>query len=103
LIGPALASPHNNEGRFTPEQFNVAVEQRQAVCPAGQANTQCSRLEEQATGKVSYRFEWSSSVCGQRLLRQQCIKADPPHRTLVVGEHHTTLQARRQEQQTKPF
>jgi hypothetical protein len=103
LIGPALASPHNNEGRFTPEQFNVAVEQRQAVCPAGQANTQCSRLEEQATGKVSYRFEWSSSVCGQRLLRQQCIKAAPPHRTLVVGEHHTTLQARRQEQQTKPF
>jgi transposase len=103
LIGPALASPHNNEGRFTPEQFNVTVEQRQAVCPAGQANTQCSRLQEQATGKVSYRFEWSSSVCGQCLLRQPCIKADHPHRTLVVGEHHTTLQARRQEQQTKPF
>src|SRR5208283_5745064 len=64
LIGPALASPHNNDGRFTPEQFNVTVGQRQAVCPAGQANTQCSRLEEQATGKVSYRLEWSSSVCG---------------------------------------
>jgi IS5 family transposase len=30
-------------------------------------------------------------------------QADHPHRTLVVGEHHTTLQARRQEQQTKPF
>ena len=25
------------------------------------------------------------------------------HRTLAVGEHHTILQARRQEQQTKPF
>ncbi|MGD1087069.1 MAG: transposase [Verrucomicrobiota bacterium] len=103
LIGPALASPHNNEGRFTPEQFTVTVEQRQAVCPAGEANTQCSRLQEQAAGKVSCRFEWSSSLCGHCPLRQQCIKADHPHRTLVVGEHHTTLQARRQEQQTKPF
>jgi transposase len=103
LIGPALASPHNNEGRFTPEQFDVTVEQRQAVCPAGQANAQCSRLQEQATGKVSCRFEWSRSDCGHCPLRQQCIKADHPHRTLVVGEHHTTLQTRRQEQQTKPF
>jgi len=103
LIGPALASPHNNEGRFTPEQFTVTVEQRQAVCPAGQENTQCSRLQEQATGAVSHRFEWSSSLCGHCPLRQRCIKADHPHRTLVVGEHHTLLQARRQEQQTKPF
>ena len=63
LIGPALASPHNNEGRFTPEQFQVKVEQRQAVCPAGKENTQCSRLEEQATGKVSYRFEWDTATC----------------------------------------
>jgi transposase len=103
LIGPALASPHNNDGRFIPEQFNVTVEQRKAFCPAGQENTQCSRLEEQATGKVSYRFEWSSSACGHCPLRQQCVKTGHPHRTLTVGEHHTPLQARRQEQQTKPF
>jgi hypothetical protein len=103
LIGPALASPHNNDGRFTPEQFIVMVEQRQAVCPAGHPNTQCSRLQEQATGKVSYRFEWDTSLCTACPLRPQCIKADHPHRTLVVGEHHTTLQARRQEQQTEPF
>jgi hypothetical protein len=103
LIGPALASPHNNGGRFTPEQFNVTVEQRQAVCPAGHQNTQCSRLQEQATGRVSYRFEWDTSTCAACPLRPQCIKADHPHRTLVVGEHHTTLQARRLEQQTKPF
>jgi transposase len=103
LIGPALASPHNNDGRFVPEQFTIAVEQRQAVCPAGQENTQCSRLEEQATGKVSYRFEWNSATCGPCPLRQQCIKAEHSHRTLTVGEHHTALQTRRQEQQTKPF
>jgi transposase len=103
LIGPALASPHNNEGRFTPEQFQVNVEQRQAVCPAGKENTQCSRLEEHATGKVSYRFEWDTATCAACPLRPQCIQAEHAHRTLAVGEHHTTLQARRQEQQTKPF
>jgi hypothetical protein len=103
LIGPALASPHNNEGRFTPEQFQVNVEQRTAVCPAGKENSQCSRLEEQATGKVSYRFEWDTATCAACPLRPQCIKAGHAHRTLAVGEHHTPLQARRQEQQTKPF
>ena len=103
LIGPALASPHNNDGRFTPENFHVTVEHRTAVCPAGQENTQCSRLEEQASGKVSYRFEWDTSTCAACPLRQQCIQAEHPHRTLVVGEHHTTLQGRRREQQTKPF
>jgi hypothetical protein len=103
LIGPALASPHNNDGRFTPEQFNVTVEQRQAVCPAGHQNTQCSRLQEQATSRVWYRFEWDTSTCAACPLRRQCIQAEHPHRALVVGEHHTLLQARRQEQQTTPF
>jgi transposase len=36
-------------------------------------------------------------------LRDQCIKKEHNHRTLVVGEHHTVLQARRQEQKTEPF
>jgi len=103
LIGPAARVANNNDGRFTSEAFQVQVEQGQAVCPAGQQNTQCSRLQEQATGRVSYRFEWDTSTCAVCPLRQQCIKTDHPHRALVVGEHHTTLQARRQEQQTKPF
>jgi hypothetical protein len=60
-------------------------------------------LEEKATGKVSYRLEWDTATCTACSLRPQCVQADHPHRTLVVGEHHTPLQARRQEQQTKPF
>jgi hypothetical protein len=44
LIGPAARVANNNDGRFTSEAFQVQVEQRQAVCPAGQQNTQCSRL-----------------------------------------------------------
>ena len=103
LIGPAPGPASNNDGRFGSDRFDVRVEQRQAICPAGQENSQCSRLEEQTTGKVSFRFEWSSGACGRCPLRQQCIQTDHKHRTLVVGEHHTFLQTRRREQKTELF
>ena len=51
---------------------------------------------------MSYRFEWSTQ-CHDCPLRSQCLGKDQRHRTLVVGEHHTALQARRQEQQTEAF
>jgi transposase len=101
LIGPAPAAPHK-AGRFAMEDFQISVEEHQALCPAGNENTQCSRLEEAATGKVSYRFEFSTH-CHDCPLRDQCLGKDQRHRTLVVGEHHTVLQARRQEQQTLAF
>jgi transposase len=103
LIGPAPGAVSKSDGRFCSDHFNVMVEQRKAICPAGQENSQCSRLEERTTGKVSYRFEWSSSACGICPLRQPCMKTDQKHRTLVVGEHHTILQERRREQKTEPF
>jgi len=102
LIGPAAVAPHNNGGRYTTEDFTIKVEQRQAICPAGQENTQCSRLEEQATGKVTYRFEWSTH-CADCPLREGCVGPEQKHRTIVVGEHHSALQARRQEQKTEAF
>jgi transposase len=101
LIGPAQASP-KKEGRFSVEDFQIHVEDRKAFCPAGKENTQCSRLEEAQGGKVSYRFEWSTH-CHECPLRQQCLGKDQRHRTVVVGEHHTHLQARRREQRTPEF
>jgi hypothetical protein len=101
LIGPAQ-SALQKDGRFTVEDFQVNVEERTAICPAGKTNTQCSRLEEETSGKVSYRFEFSTQ-CHDCLLRDRCLGKDQRHRTLVVGEHHTALQARRQEQQTGAF
>jgi len=102
LMGPASATPDNNDGRFRADQFQVQVEQRQAVCPAGKPSTQCSRLVEKQTGKVTFRFEWSTHCAGCPL-RQQCVAPKQRHRMLVVGEHYSWLQARRQEQQTQPF
>lgn len=102
LMGLAASAPHNNGGRFTTEDFDVRVEERRAICPAGKENTQCSRLAEAVGGKVSYRFEWSTH-CGDCALREQCVGKDQKHRTMVVGEHHGVLQARRREQKTEAF
>ena len=86
----------------TTEDFNLQVEERKAICPAGKENTQCSRLEEQATGKVTYRFEWSTH-CADCPFRARCVGPEQKHRTLIVGEHPSALQARRQEQKTEAF
>jgi hypothetical protein len=101
LVGPAQPSAHKGRGYRT-EDFAVEVEARRAVCPAGKENTQCSRLGERQSGKVSYRFEWSAH-CHNCSLRERCVGEDQKHRTLVVGEHHSFLQARRREQQTDAF
>jgi transposase len=101
LIGPALPT-RQMEGRFAATDFQVNVEERKAICPAGKTNTQCSRLVEQSTGKVSYRFEFSTQ-CHDCSLRGQCLGKDQRHRSLVVGEYHTVLQARRREQATPVF
>lgn len=102
LRGPAPASPDRGKV-FTVEQFDVHVEERYAVCPAAQRSSNCSRLEEQSTGKVVFRIEWSNAVCGACPLRPQCVSASQDHRTFVVGELHSLLQERRREMQTDAF
>ncbi len=102
LMGPAARAPHNNGGKYTTEAFQITVEERQAICPAGQENSQCGRIENQQTGEVTCRFEWSRH-CAGCALREQCVGAGQKHRRLVVTEHHPLLQARRQEQHSESF
>jgi transposase len=102
LMGPAQPAPANVGGRFTTEDFDIQVEQRRAICPAGKESTQCSRLVDHQTGKVDYRFGWSQH-CEDCLLRAQCVGPNQTQRTVLVGEHHSQLQARRREQQTPEF
>jgi hypothetical protein len=101
IIGPAQRGIVK-DSRYGVEQFNVRVEERKAICPAGHENTQCSRLEEEGTGKVTYRFEWSTH-CRDCSLKAQCVAANQKHRTLLVGQYHTHLQERRKEQKTEEF
>ena len=102
LIGPAHPSCNTSGAFFTAEAFDVSVAERRAICPAGHASTQCSRLEQAATGEVQYRFEWSYH-CDDCSLKSCCTKAGRGRRMLVVGKHHDPLQARRRQMQTPEF
>jgi len=81
----------------------VDIAGRSAVCPAGQNSTHCSRLEEAATGKVTFRFEWKQAQCGGCPKRAEWVGPTQPHRTLALGEHHHFLQERRREMHTEAF
>jgi transposase len=102
LRGPAPPSP-DRAGVFTVEAFDVRVEERCAICPAGQRSSCCSRLEEKSTGKVSYRIEWNQTLCGACAQRGQCLGSGQEHRTIAVGALHSLLQARRREMLTEDF
>jgi transposase len=102
LMGPVQPAPSPRNKAFSAEAFEVSVEERKAVCPGRKQSTQCSRLAEEKTGKVAYRFEWSWE-CQDCPLRNQCVGQDQKHRSLVVGEYHTALQNRRREMKTPEF
>jgi hypothetical protein len=101
LLGPAQASPAKNKA-YGSEAFTVDIQKRSALCPAGKTSTQFSRLEEQSSGKVNFRIEFGRQ-CHDCPMRKDCISPGQKHRTLVVGEYHEALQARRLEQQTEAF
>jgi hypothetical protein len=104
LVGPAQPSPGraNLPEAYRIEAFTIDIAGRQAICPGGFKNTQCSRLEESANHRVTYRFEWSTHCHGCAFLTQ-CVGSEQRHRSIVVGENHDLLQARRIEQKSEAF
>ncbi len=102
LLGPAHPACNTSGDLFTAEAFDVSVAERRALCPAGHTSTPCSRLEDQQTGEVTYRFEWSYHG-DDGPLRAQCTNARRGRRMLVVGQYHDHLQARRRAMQTEAF
>jgi hypothetical protein len=103
LMGPARPSTNpSGKDLFDATAFDVKVAQRKAVCPAGHESRQCSRLHNQQSGQVNYRFEWGS-LCDDCALAGQCTRSRSGRRMLVVGEHHDELQQRRTEMQTEEF
>jgi len=101
LLGPAVSARKPKEG-YSVEEFEVDLDRGEAVCPAGQTNTQLSRVEDRTRGILEYRFEWSwkCSGCSQRGL---CISAKQQHRTIRVNSNYMHLQARRREMDTEAF
>ena len=101
LRGPAPASPDRGKV-FTVEAFDVHVEDRYAICPAGERSTNCSRVEE-SRGRVIFRLEWNNTLCANCPKRAACISGDQVHRTICVNSLYSYLQARRREMQTDAF
>jgi len=102
LWGSAQPSASAKGVEFKADAFEVNIEDRKAICPAGKCSTQCSRLEEKQSGKVTFRFEWNWHCKGCELAKR-CISRGIKYRSLVVGEHHTLLQRRRKEMKTAEF
>ena len=104
LRGPAPASPDRGTV-FTVEAFDVHATERFAICPEGQRSSNCSLLHEHhgTIMRVVYRMEWSNTLCAACPSFSHCVTASNRHRTIVVGEHHDLLQARRRDMQTEAF
>ena len=104
LVGPAQPSAARAglDPAYRIEAFDVSIQERQATCPQGKPSTQCSQLTEAKSGQVKYRFEFGRH-CRDCPGRSACVPAAQPHRTIVVGALHDTLQQRRREQQSPEF
>ena len=101
LTGPAQEPGAKNQG-FKSDAFNVDVENRQAVCPAGLENSACTRSTATETGKVLFKFGWGEQCAGCPL-KDLCLGKNQTQRSLEVGEHHSHLQQRRKDQKTEEF
>ena len=104
LVGPAQPSPgaRGQPELYRIEAFDVKVGQRQALCPQGKVSTECSKLTEKETGKITYRFEFGRQ-CQTCPVKHLCVPKGQAHRMIRVGALHEVLQQRRREQQTQDF
>jgi hypothetical protein len=104
LLGPAQPSPGppKQPELYRIEAFDVNIEQRKAACPQGKISTECSKLTERGSGKVTYRFEFGRQ-CRNCIVKHLCVPEGQPHRMIRVGALHEALQQRRREQQTPEF
>jgi hypothetical protein len=104
LVGPAQpsASRAGLEKEYRIEAFDISITARKAVCPDGKLSTNCSKLTEEKSGKVTYRFEFGSQCqnCAHKAL---CVPSAQLHRTILVGAYHEALQQRRRDQQSEEF
>jgi len=104
LVGPAQpsASRVGLAKEYRIEAFDISITERKALCPDGKTSTNCSKLTEEKSGKVTYRFEFGSQ-CHSCPHKAACVPSALPHRTILVGAYHEELQQRRRDQQSEEF
>jgi transposase len=102
LVGPVLpdTSWQAKEGKgFDQAHFNLDWQAKQATCPQGQASHRWKETED------GVRITFPKGVCTDCPVKSCCTKAKTTGRTLQVHPQaaHEALQARRHEQNTRPF
>ena len=101
LVGPARPAPGRG-GMFSADEFEVDVSNREAICPAGKRNSQCSLINDAHKGESFYRFEWAGQ-CDECPLRNRCTNSKTGRRILMVGVRHDLLQGRRRAMETEAY
>jgi transposase len=101
IIGPARP-PGNPKNLLAVDQFDIDVNNRTAVCPAGHTSRQCSLINDSYNNSVYYRFEWAG-LCDECHLQKQCTRRKDGRRHVSVGRHHHLLQQRRRDMKTDEF
>jgi len=101
LVGPARPCPTNEKG-FETDQFDIDIDGRLAICPAGKISKQCSLIRDSYHDTSYYRFEWASH-CDTCELQKSCTTSKSGRRIVCVGIHHDLLQQRRREMKTEDF
>ena len=93
LMGPAQpsASRVGLAKEYRIEAFDISITERKALCPDGKTSTNCSKLTEEKSGKVTYRFEFGSQ-CHSCPHKAACVPSALPHCTILVGAYHGELQ-----------
>ena len=104
LVGPAQpsASRVRLAKEYRIEAFDISITECKALCPDGKTSTNCSKLTEEKSGKVNYRFEFGNQ-CHSCPHKAACVPSALPHRTILVGAYHEELQQRRRDQQSEEF
>ena len=71
------------EKEYRIEAFDISITERKALCPAGKTSTNCSKLTEEKSGKVTYRFEFGSQ-CHSCPHKAACVPSTLAHRSILV-------------------
>lgn len=106
LIGPIreASSPQSRmEAGLTHKDFQIDIEQRTAICPAGHHGTAKIFVGKQDRGDKGITFTFQKTHCRACPLKERCITGKGEQRFLVVREHYERVQQARERQHTEAF
>jgi transposase len=88
---------------FRLQDFQIHVEQRQAICPAGKKQVRWVRARPGVKNLIAYHVGFGSQCQSCPYFGPALCTDKPNGRSLGINEYHDLIQARRQEADTETF